>query len=277
MPDKPPFAIRRAALVDRITTIFSADPRFPAGWLEGSLADGSGDDYSDIDLHLCITDDSWDEVWKQRRALIETTSPVVVSTDIMGTFAVAFLMEGPVKLDVFYERLSNIPHPKRVALKRLWGTDEIYNQLTMGDDLGDFQIARALEYTVLGFLQGATWPVRMLARGQLETFLYSEIMLIETGIVPLMLLERDRRTFHRNMFTRAKMLNEQERREYSRLIDQIKTAVAQNDRTAMRDTHLEINRELCRLARTAFARYNLQFPPRVEEAMISFYNREWPI
>lgn len=277
MIDQPPFAIRRTALIDRAVALLSVDSRFPAGWLEGSLADGSGDDYSDIDLHLCIADDAWDEVWKQRREIIETIAPILVSTDIMGTFAVALLMQGPVKLDVFYERIGNIPHPSRVAVKRLWGGDEIYNQLKMGDDLGDFQIVRALEYNVLGFLQGATWPVRMLARGQIETFLYGEIMLIETGIVPLMLLERDRRTFHRNMFTRAKMLNEQERREYARLIDQIKSATDRNDRAAMRDTHIEIHRELCSLARAAFNQYNLQFPPRVEDEMIAFYNREWPM
>ena len=277
MSNQPPFANRRTAMLDRIVALFSTDPRFRAGWLEGSLADGSGDDYSDIDLHLCIADDSWDEVWKQHREIIETIAPILVSTDIMGTFATAFLMEGPVKLDVFYERIANIPHPRRVAVRRLWGADEIYSQLKMGDDLGDSQITRALEYTVLGFLQGATWPVRMLARGQIETFLYGEILLIETGIVPLMLLERDRRTLHRNMFTRAKMLNEQERREYARLIDQIKSAVARNDRSAMRDTHIEIHREICRLGRAAFNQYNLQFPPRVEDEMIAFYNSEWPM
>jgi len=47
-----PFAARRAALLERLVAAFSTDQRFPAGWLEGSLADGSADPYSDIDLHL---------------------------------------------------------------------------------------------------------------------------------------------------------------------------------------------------------------------------------
>ena len=72
-------------------------------------------------------------------------------------------------------------------------------------------------------------------------------------------------------------LNEQEHREYARLIDQIKSATDRKDRAAMRDTHIEIHRELCSLARAAFNQYNLQFPPRVEDEMIAFYNREWPI
>jgi hypothetical protein len=49
-----PFAIRRGELLDRAVAILSTDARFPAGWLEGSLADGSADSFSDIDLHLCV-------------------------------------------------------------------------------------------------------------------------------------------------------------------------------------------------------------------------------
>jgi len=238
---------------------------------------GPADSYSDIDLHLYVAEDSWDEVWAQRKTMVEKSAPVLVALDIVGVFAVALLMEGPVKLDVFYERRSNLASHPRVAMKRLWGPDDIFRQLTPGEDLGSNAIARALEYNVLGFLQGATWPVRMLARGQLNTFLFSEILVVETAILPLMLLRRDRRTFHRNMFTRAKMLNEQEHREYARLITEVTRAVQSNDRAAMRDIHLSIFREICRLAREAFAIYNLNFPPHVEEELIAFFNREWPM
>ena len=33
---------------------------------KGSLADGSSDAYSDIDLHLCVVEAAWDEVWISR-------------------------------------------------------------------------------------------------------------------------------------------------------------------------------------------------------------------
>ncbi len=272
-----PFATRRTALIERLTTVLSADTRFPAGWLEGSLADGSADSFSDIDLHLCIAEDAWDAVWPQRRAIIEEIAPALVSTDIMGTFAVAFLIDGPVKLDVFYERQANVSSPRRIAVKRLWGPDDLYQQFRLGTDLGDDAIARTLQYNVLGFLQGATWPVRLLARGQLHTFLYGEILLVETGVVPLMLLERDPRTFHRNMFTRAKMLTESEHREYARLIEQITIATQNNNRPKMRDLHIEIFREMCRLSRAAFEHYKLAFPACVEEPIVAFYEREWPM
>jgi hypothetical protein len=277
MSDDVPFAVRRGELIERAVAIFSADARFPAGWLEGSLADGSGDSFSDIDLHLAVVESAWDEVWNGRRREIERVAPILASLDIMGVFGVGCLIEGPVKLDVFFEREGGLASKPRIAVKRLWGAPEIYERFKIGDDLGDAVIRHALETNVLGFLQGATWPVRILARGQIQTFLFCEILLVETALVPLMLLETDRRAFHRNMFTRAKLLPRAQRDECARLVDRIEASVRAGDRAAMRDLHIEIHRKICGLARAAFARYGMEFPPRVENEMVAFYKREWPM
>lgn len=276
MSDAVPFAVRRGELIERAVAIFSTDARYPAGWLEGSLADGAADSYSDIDLHLSVVESAWDEVWNGRRREIERVAPILASLDIMGVFGVGCLIEGPVKLDVFFEREGGLASRPRIAVKRLWGAPEIYERFKIGDDLGDAAIKHALESSVLGFLQGAAWPVRILARGQINTFLFSEILLVETAIVPLMLLETDRRAFHRNMFTRAKLLPAARRDECARLVDRIETSVRNDDRASMRDVHIEIHRKICELARAAFARYGLEFPPRVENEMAAFYTREWP-
>jgi len=277
MSDDVPFARRRSELIKRAVAILSSDARFPAGWVEGSLADGSADAFSDIDLHLCVLESAWDEVWNNRLGMIETVGPILASLDIMGVFGVGCLMAGPVKLDVFFERESGLASMPRVAVKRLWGAPEVFERLKIGEGLGDAAIKHALQFNVLGLLQGATWPVRILARGQIETWLFDEILLVETAIVPLMLLESDRRAFHRNMFTRAKLLPAAQRDECARLVDRIVTAVRDGDRIAMRDVHLEIFEQICRLAGAAFKKYGLEFPPRVEEEMLAFYKREWPI
>lgn len=277
MSETVPFAIRRSELIARATGILDADPRFPAGWLEGSLADGSADSYSDIDLYLCVDEQAWDEVWANRLKVIGTFAPLLVSPDIAGLFGVACLVEGPVKLDVFFERESVIGGHQRIKVKRLWGPERIYAQLKIGEDRGDAAIKAVLRFNILGFLQGATWPVRILARGQVNTFLFNEILLVETAIIPLMLLEKDRRAFHRNMFTRAKMISAAEQALCARMVDQICAAVRAGDRAAMREVHLEIFRMICKLGRAAFERYSLEFPPRVEEEMVAFYTREWPM
>jgi hypothetical protein len=164
-----------------------------------------------------------------------------------------------------------------VAVHRLWGPSTVFERLKMGDDLGDAAIRNSLETNVMGFLQGATWPVRLIARGQINTFLYCEILLVETALVPMMLLERDRRAFHRNMFTRAKLLDPAHATECSRLVDRMVDAVQSGDRIAMRDGHIEIHRRMCDLARAAFERFGIEFPPRVERAMVEFYKAEWPM
>ncbi len=277
MSEDVPFAVRRGELIDRAVAIFSADARFPAGWLEGSLADGSADSYSDIDLHLCVVESAWDEVWNGRRREIERVAPILACLDIMGVFGVGCLVEGPVKLDVFFEREGGLASRPRIAVKRLWGAAEIYDRFKIGDDLGDAAIKHALQSNMLGFMQGATWPVRILARGQINTWLFGEILLVETAIVPLMLLETDRRAFHRNMFTRAKLLPLAQREECARFVERIEASVRSGDRGAMRHVHIEIFRKICELASAAFWRYGLEFPARVEDEMVAFYTREWPL
>ena len=272
-----PFARRRDEVLDRAVKLLSHDERLTAGWLEGSLADGSADPYSDIDLHLCVIDKEWDAIWQSRRDLIGGIAPILAALDITGVFGIGCLLEGPVKLDVFFEREGTIAGPKRVAVKRLWGPDALYTRFTIDGDWGDAAIRHALESNVMGFLQGATWPVRLLARRQVNTYLYCEILLVETGIVPLMLLEKDRRAFHRNMFTRAKMLPQSQQDECASLIDRSIVAVRSGDRLAMRDIHLEIHAKICELGRAAFERYGMEFPARVQAAMVEFYKREWPM
>ncbi|HZC45795.1 MAG TPA: hypothetical protein VE243_04920, partial [Candidatus Acidoferrum sp.] len=215
--------------------------------------------------------------WRDRLSVIAQIAPILAALDIMGVFGVGCLMSGPVKLDVFFERESGLASRPRIAVKRLWGAPEIYERFIIGEDLGDAAIKYALESNVLGILQGATWPVRLLARGQIETFLFGEIFLVEMAIVPLMLLEKDRRALHRNMFTRAKLLAPEQREECARLVERIETSVRNADRAAMRDVHIEICRQIFRLGAAAFERYGLEFPPNVEREMIDFYRREWPI
>jgi hypothetical protein len=273
---RAPFALRRDALIDRAVVKFASDPRFPSGWLEGSLADGNADDFSDIDLYLAVRDSDWTEVFNDRRAMVEKIAPILASMDIVGIFGVAALVEGPVKLDLFLERESAVGSHPRHAVKRLWGAEDFFARMTVGAPVDNASIARALESNILGFLQGATWPVRLLARGQIESFLFGAILLVETAIVPLILLERDPRTFQRNMFTRAKMLSAVEHAEYERLIDRVVASVKARDFDAMRAVHIDIFKRICELARKGFARYGLTFPPRVEDEMVAFSNREWP-
>lgn len=56
------YRANREALLQHIIAVLSADERFVAAWLTGSLARGEGDDLSDLDLSVVVADDYADRL-----------------------------------------------------------------------------------------------------------------------------------------------------------------------------------------------------------------------
>src|SRR5476651_168765 len=61
---------RREALLDRLIAVAKADGRIVAVWLQGSLARGDHDAYSDVDAYFAVDDAAFDAVWSERAALL---------------------------------------------------------------------------------------------------------------------------------------------------------------------------------------------------------------
>jgi hypothetical protein len=69
------------ALVDRCIAVLTADDRVLGAWLDGSLGQGVGDAWSDVDLHCYVADDdlpSFDAGWRDVVATI-LDAPIVWS------------------------------------------------------------------------------------------------------------------------------------------------------------------------------------------------------
>jgi hypothetical protein len=67
------------ALVDRCVAVLTADDRVLGAWLDGSLGQGAGDEWSDVDLHCYVADDdlpSFDAGWRDVVAAILGAPPV---------------------------------------------------------------------------------------------------------------------------------------------------------------------------------------------------------
>jgi hypothetical protein len=64
-------ALARDALLHRITHTLENDSRFVAAWLTGSLAWGTADAWSDLDLHAVIADEQYERVVADRQRLYE--------------------------------------------------------------------------------------------------------------------------------------------------------------------------------------------------------------
>jgi hypothetical protein len=273
MPDDiEPIAARHAAVIDRFTDAARAHSGIVAAWLQGSRADDSADAFSDIDYYLAVADEAFDSF--DKLAFVEQVAPVLVHVELFGGYAIACLLEGPVKLDLFVERASTAPNLERPAVRLL--VDKTGIALKSGWSPSDADIARQIDSTIRGMLQGASWPVRLLRREQWMTHAYSELTLIHGAIVPLMLVQHDRRAFHRNPMTRERLLSAEERAEVDSLTSELLGALATRSLDACLAAHLRIVDTLGRVGRQVCALYDVQYPDAAEQEARRFYEREWP-
>src|SRR5215212_8483788 len=111
------FERRREELIARLVALVRDDPRLVALWLQGSLADGTADPLSDVDAFIAVTDASFDEVCARRDALIARLGTVLAEMESMipGLAGNHVLLEGPVKLDLFFEPVSRVGAAERAA------------------------------------------------------------------------------------------------------------------------------------------------------------------
>lgn len=71
----------RNARLARIVAALEADPRVEAAWLFGSLATGSGDAWSDLDIWISVRDDGFPQFVDERASLAARIDPPLFSTE----------------------------------------------------------------------------------------------------------------------------------------------------------------------------------------------------
>jgi len=267
-----PIAARHDAVIERLTEAVRADQRVVAAWLQGSRADGSADAFSDIDYYVAIEDEAFNSFDKLE--FIGRAAQVLVHAELLGQYGVVCLLEGPVKLDFISERASAAPNTPRPAVNLLVNKAGVV--LKTGWEPSRADVARQLDLTIRMTLQGASWPVRLLRRGQWMTHAFSELTLIHSVIVPMMLVQHDARAFHRNPMTRERLLTDEQRTEVDSLAGEVLTALASRSPEASLQAHLRIHEAIGRAGRAACAAFGLDFPEAAEQEARRFYEREWP-
>ncbi|MGB2696033.1 MAG: nucleotidyltransferase domain-containing protein [Dehalococcoidia bacterium] len=272
--DAGPIAARHEAVLQRLIAAARDDERIVAAWLQGSRADGTADAFSDIDFYIAVADEAYESF--DKLAFIERTAPVLVHFEPPFLPGVICLLEGPVKLDLLVDQLSTVGRQLRAAVLMLIDKAGVESSLRTGWVPGDDQVAPRVNEAIRMTFQGGTWPIRLLRRGQWTTHAYSELTLIEGVIVPLMLVQQDPFAFQRNQFSRAKHLNEAERREVDELAQEVLAALASRSLATAYRAHLHIVELLARVGRAACKRFGLAYPEAAERELLRFYEREWP-
>lgn len=269
---REPIAERHEAVIAALTETARADPAVRAAWLQGSRADDSADAFSDIDYYVAVDDEAFGTF--DKLAFIRQVAPVLVHVELFGQYGVACLLEGPVKLDFFAERMSAAPQLPRPAVRLLLEKEPV--ALKSGWEPSREDVAKQVDSTIRTTLQGASWPVRLLRRGQWMTHAFSELTLIHNVIVPLMLVLHDSRAFHRNAMTRERLLSGEQRAVVDALTQEVLTALADRSPAASLKAHRRIADVIGKSGRAACAAFGLEFPDAAEREARLLYEREWP-
>jgi hypothetical protein len=131
--DRNPVAL--AALVpsyrpifDRLLSVSEGDDRIRALWLSGSLAKGTADGGSDLDVLLAIRDDDFDEFAAHWRQWLAAITPTLIARELPNTNGFYSTTTGCERVDVLYEpvsRLPSSPHRYRLVIFDRDGLDTI--------------------------------------------------------------------------------------------------------------------------------------------------------
>jgi hypothetical protein len=275
-----PFEIARAAILAALSAWAETDPRIEALWLQGSLATGHADPFSDIDAYLAVTDSAFDEVWGERETALGRLGRVLVwsPATVPGVTAVHALMDGGARLDLFFEKASAAPATPRPVAKALVDKTALVVGLDLTWQASAPAVGRILQTIIRMTRQGATWPLRVIGRDQWPTLAKIELDLINAQVAQLMAVTRDPAYFYRNPNSLAALLTEAERAELAALTADALTALAGRDIAALKPVHLRIQDALVAHGRAACAALGVDYPisDEGEAAVRALIGQAWP-
>jgi hypothetical protein len=181
-----------------------------------------------------------------------------------------------VKLDLTAGTVTAFEGARRYAVQMLVDKVNAQERLTVGWEPSDEELARQIDLSLRMTYQGASWPVRLLRRQQWATQAYSELTLIHNVLIPLMLLQHDRRAFHRNAMTRERLLTPEQRREIDAVASETLAALVERSLARAYRAHMRLLDVLRQVARDACRTYGVVYPEAAEREAIRFFEREWP-
>lgn len=275
-----PFEIAREATLAALRACADEDPRIEALWLQGSLATGEADPFSDIDAYLAVRDPDYDGVWEDREGVLARVGGALAWSNATtpGLAAVHALMTGGVRLDLFFEKASAAGAAPRPAVRVLVDKGGIAARLRLDWEAPTPVVARIVTTIIRMTRQGATWPLRVLGRGQWSTLAKMELHLINEQIAQLMAVRRDPANFYKNPNALALLLSDEERAELDDLTSGALAALAARDAAALKPLHLRIGDALVREGRACCAALGVAYPIDAanEQAVRDLIERSWP-
>jgi predicted nucleotidyltransferase len=122
---KRPLPQNHQIIMDRFVAACQTDKRVAAAFLGGSYAQGTNDEYSDLDLYLITMDEGYDDFFANREAFLRQLGDLVFSEDFQeyGFDLITFLFAAGTEGELGLGRASHFTHihggPYRVLLDKL--------------------------------------------------------------------------------------------------------------------------------------------------------------
>jgi predicted nucleotidyltransferase len=269
-------------LIERATAVLAADDRVLAAWLEGSFARATEDAWSDIDLHIAVAEEDFEAFVDEDRALLETIAPVIGlnRARLPGMHLLNAALEGPVRLDLFIERLSAVADIPRPAAPSVLFDRADVARLVQVDEAANARLVRGrVQALVDEFFQGFTWPARLAGRGERGSLLANAILVLYTIVVPAMLARSSPPDALRGVLHNERHLPPNQRRIVDSLATQIRDAFGgidggSMDGDAVRAAHERLSELLFEQLRLACEAHDIEWPAASERAARDFFRRE---
>ncbi len=270
---------RRDEVLERLAALAKADARIAGLWLQGSLAKGTSDPFSDIDAVLSVDDNAFDAVFAERAALLTKLGGAYAWADGQFPGLVHALLVGGVKLDLLFERMSGAGAQKRQAVRIVHDRGDLADWLTTGWEAPRPFISHVIGIIIRMTRQGATWPLRLLNRGRWSTLAMVELDLINAQVAQLMALQADPANFYVVPFSLSRHLRPDQQKMLDGLTARAMEACLRQDAAALKAVHLDIYDALVREGRAACRALGCEYPlaEESERDLRNLLEREWPL
>jgi predicted nucleotidyltransferase len=278
--DERDFDREREKALDALISLVADDPRVDGLWLQGSLARGDADQLSDIDAYLSVKDEALNEVFAERSSIVSSIQRPIAWSDgaTPGLKCVHALLEGGVRLDLFFEAASTVSNQKRPVARILVDKGRLAASLALGWEAPVDLIGHIVGVIVRMTRQGGTWPLRTLRRGQWSTFAMMELDLINAQIAQLMAVQLDPANFYQNPFSLYRRLKPPQQALLDSLTDEALAGLAKRDTAALLAVHLKVLDSLMNEGRAACAALGVPYPisPEGDESLKALLAAGWP-
>ncbi|MFN8637920.1 MAG: hypothetical protein U0360_00310 [Dehalococcoidia bacterium] len=266
------------ALVTRIEEAFANDALVVGAWIEGSVAAGTDDAGSDLDVHLALLDQAFAGYGRPADELLARIARPLgfLDSTFGGVRVVASTLEGPVRLDLYLEPEGKIRENARFRARRM-----IFDRAEVAAALEEspeptFSAAGQLQALVRGFFFGGMWPVRMWMRGDWGSLLMNDLRLVYDFIVPARLIAEGSPEFYREPHSRARFLSSAARADIDALLAELSAVFAglpHPDEHALGLAQAHLTEALWAALRQAAARTGIEYPEESEREYRSYFAR----